>query len=153
MERGLAYTDIPKMLEARFDQLDADSSVRPTIIKPGASWAKRSQSSLLAAPTVATVSGDRLKDAKNQAYDLLDGLTRAGALSCDHASLHVLIAGTQCFDKTLMDTIIQDNINPIIKVQRSSLIVATTIHETPVEALVDVDGLSNIQIVDGEEFK
>ena len=89
----------------------------------------------------------------DQAFDLLDGLTRAGALSCDHASLHVVIAGTQCFDKTLMDTIIQDNINPIIKVQRSSLIVATTIHETPVDALVDVDGLSNIQIVDGEEFK
>ena len=47
-----------------------------------------------------------------------------------------MVAATHCFEKSLMMTVIQDNINPIEKLERSSLIVASTIHGAPAEALV-----------------
>jgi len=65
---------------------------------------------------------------RNKAFDLLDALTKSGQLVLEHASLHVVIAATHCFDKTLINTVIQDNVNPIEKVERSSLIMASTIH-------------------------
>ncbi len=46
---------------------------------------------------------------RQKCFDLLDALTKSGALPIDYASLHVVIAATHCFDKTLMNTIIQGN--------------------------------------------
>lgn len=43
----------------------------------------------------------------------------------------MVIAATHSFDKTLIDTIIQDNVNPIEKIERSALIIASTIHGQP----------------------
>ena len=40
----------------------------------------------------------------------------------DYADLHIVIAATHSFDKTLMDTAVQKNINPIERVERSTLI-------------------------------
>lgn len=73
------------------------------------------------------VSVEETGNLRNRTFDLLDALTKSGALTVDHAALHVVIAATHCFDKTLMNTVIQDNVNPIEKVERSSLIVASTI--------------------------
>jgi hypothetical protein len=47
-----------------------------------------------------------------------------------------VIAATHCFDKTLLDTVIQGNVNPIEKVERSLMIVATTIHRRPAVELL-----------------
>lgn len=44
---------------------------------------------------------------RNKAFDLLDALTKSGALSVDQASLHVIIASTHCFDKTIINTLVQ----------------------------------------------
>jgi len=65
---------------------------------------------------------------KNKAFDLLDALSRSGSLPVDFATLHVVIATTHSFDKSLLNTVIQDNQNPIEKVERSTLILGTTIH-------------------------
>ena len=40
----------------------------------------------------------------------------------------MIVAATHRFDQTLMETVIQGNHNPIEKLERSSLIVASTIH-------------------------
>ena len=67
---------------------------------------------------------------KNKAFDLLDALSRSGALPIECASLHVIVAATHRFDQSLMETVIQENVNPIEKLERSSLIVASTVHGT-----------------------
>ena len=47
-----------------------------------------------------------------------------------------LIAATHTFDQALLDTVIVKNVNPIEKLERSSLLLATTIHEAPAERLL-----------------
>ena len=43
---------------------------------------------------------------------------------------------THSFDKSVIDTVIQDNINPIEKVEQSALILASTIYQvSPTEIL------------------
>ena len=140
------FTTIPHVLDARFAQLDTDNALRPTIIKPDFSaWSKRSQASLLTSPASTTLYESQQKVEKNKAFDLLDALSRSGSLDVDDAFLHVFIAATHCFDKSLMDTIILDNVNPIEKVQRSLLIVSQTIHDAPLQSLIKSDQLESVQ--------
>jgi len=51
------------------------------------------------------------------------------ALSIEEASLHVLVAATHQFDKSVMNSLLMDNVNPIERVQRSTLIMASTIQD------------------------
>jgi hypothetical protein len=133
------YTRIPTELDKRFEEIDEDDAVRPTIINTGDVWNRSSQKGLLAAPANASLYSNEQKGEKNKAFDLLDALSRSGALPIEHASLHVVIAATHCFDKTLVDTVIQDNVNPIEKVERSMMVVATTIHRKPAIELLTPD--------------
>jgi len=43
-----------------------------------------------------------------------------------------------------MNTVIQNNVNPIEKVERSCLIVATTVHDQPAAALVAPDQVKRV---------
>ena len=51
--------------------------------------------------------------------------TVGNAERADHSCLHIVVAATHCFDKSLLDTVIQGNCNPIERVERSALIVAS----------------------------
>merc|ERR1740138_249833 len=132
-------------MDANFERLDTDSQLRPTIITPSGSWTKRAQKALLASPTTAVLDSDAQKKEKDAAFDLLDALTKSGALPIDHASLHIVVAATHCFDKTVTETVIQENTNPIDKVERSILIMATTVHQQPVSALIRNNQLLRVQ--------
>ena len=68
------------------------------------------------------------KDERSAAFDLLDALSRSGGLTIDNTDLHVVLMSTHCFDKTLMNTIIEKNTNPIEKMEQSTLIMASVIH-------------------------
>jgi hypothetical protein len=61
----------------RFEALDRDKAVRPTIIHPGPEWTLRSQPSLLA-PQAAPrlLKTEEQRDERGRALDLLDALTR-----------------------------------------------------------------------------
>lgn len=133
---GRDYTQVPKEMDARFEELDIDSQLRPTIISPSGSWTKRSQKALLASPTTTTLGREEQKKEKDAAFDLLDALTKSGAVPIEAASLHIVVAATHCFDKTITETVVQDNVNPIDKVERSTLIMAGTIHQQPAAALI-----------------
>lgn len=43
LRSGVDYTQIPKALDKQFEELDTDSALRPTIIKPGNTWTHKSQ--------------------------------------------------------------------------------------------------------------
>merc|ERR1712066_604090 len=117
--------------------MDQDNCLRPTILKPGDVWSKREKRKLLADFTSSSLHAAEQKKEKNAAFDLLDALTKSGGLPVEHASLHVLVAATHQFDKTVTETVVQDNVNPIEKVERSTLIMATTIHQVPAAGLIN----------------
>jgi hypothetical protein len=99
----------------------------------------------LADPETNAVYPEDQRLEKQTCYDLLDALTRSGGLSIDHATLHVVIAATHCFDKSVMNTLVQKNENPIESVERSALIMATTIHGTSMESLLKPAELARIR--------
>jgi len=130
------FTAIPRQLEAAYDRLDADAAIRPTRIIVTDTWRRRAQPSLLEPATESVVSKPFAAREKQKAFDLLDALSRSGALTFDAASLHVLVAATHRFDQSLTDTVVSNNVNPIEKVERSSLIIASTIHSAPAADLL-----------------
>jgi hypothetical protein len=141
---GVDLTQIPKLLDARFEELDEDSALRPTLIKTGVHWTKKTQKGLLSKLSSSSMSSAEQKTEKSQAFDLLDALSRSGALPIASAELHVMVAATHCFDKSLVETVIQDNVNPIEKLERSALIVACTIHAEPATGLLNDDQHSRV---------
>jgi hypothetical protein len=131
------FTRYPSLLDSRFEALDKQSSVRPTIINPGKTWTKRSQKALLAEPASAVWGEAEQLAEKNAAFELLDALSRSGGLSFDCASLHVVMAATHCFDASLMDTVVKGNVNPIERVERTMLIMASTVHGVAATELLE----------------
>lgn len=100
------------------------SALQPTTVKVGPRWTKTSQAGLLSKPATNTLGESEQLNGKVSAFALLDALTRSGALELAEASFHVVMVATHCFDKTLIETVVQDNVNPIEKVERSMLVMA-----------------------------
>lgn len=130
------YTKLPIELDQRFEKLETGGALRAAILTLQGDWQKKSQKALLAQPSTTSLGVDEQKQEKEAAFDLLDALTKSGALPLVNASLHVVVAAVHCFDKTVTETVIQDNMNPIENVERSVLIMASTIHQQPVAALL-----------------
>lgn len=127
---------MPGELDRRFEAVDEDSALRPTIIGLGGAWTKRAQRALLARPAESKLGGPEQRAEMVAAFDLLDALTRSGALPIDCASLHVVVAATHCFERTVTETVVQQNVNPIVKLERSALIMAEVVHQQPTASLV-----------------
>lgn len=130
------YTQVPRQMDEQFEKFDSDSALRPTIINAAPTWTKKAQKALLATQSSTVLGAKEQKTEKDAAFDLLDALTKSGALPLTHSSLHVIVAATHCFDESVTETIVKENVNPIEKVERSTLIMASTIHEQPVAALI-----------------
>jgi len=124
-------TVLPSRLDAACAGDEARAgALRATIIKPADAWTKISQPKLLGAKSTSTLrkGSEEEKSARAEAFDLLDALSRSGELCVREAELHVVLAATHCFDDTLMDTLVARNINPIAKVERSCVSVASVVH-------------------------
>ena len=145
--RAADWTNIPKRMDESFEKLDTDSSLRPTIVKVEKNWDRTTQKGLLSKPIRTRNFGVQAqKTERTKTFDLLDALTRSGVMAVETgASLHVVLCATHCFDKTLMNSIVQDNINPIEKVERSSLIMASTIHRLPVAQMIKAERLNDVK--------
>ena len=142
---GDDVSKLPQVLERKFEALDSDNCLRPTILKTGDVYQKTHQKGLLSKPATQRLHAEAQKQEKDRAYDLLDALTRSGALEVEEASLHVVVASTHCFDKTLMDAVVQDNVNPIEKVERSVLIAASAIHCQAAEAMLREEQVGRVK--------
>jgi hypothetical protein len=95
------------LLSRRLDECDPHGALRPAIIRPGPSWTLRSQSVAAAAAAERQLGPDEQRGELRRALDLVDALTRSGALPLEGASLHVVLAATHAFDKALMETVIE----------------------------------------------
>eukprot|EP01124_Arcella_intermedia_P011300 TRINITY_DN17714_c0_g1_i1.p1 TRINITY_DN17714_c0_g1~~TRINITY_DN17714_c0_g1_i1.p1 ORF type:complete len:974 (-),score=159.96 TRINITY_DN17714_c0_g1_i1:41-2635(-) len=152
LDSDIDYTRIPPILDEKFEALDEDSALRPTIISIGQTWNKKTKKSLLSPITQLVLNTNEQIEEKNAAFDLLDALSRSGTLPIDHAELHVVIGATHCFAKSLIDTVIQENVNPVEKVERSLLIMATTIHNCGAVDLVRPDQLEKVSTYSPQLF-
>ena len=131
------WTKLPKELDANFERLDVDAAVRPTKVRCGPEWIKRAKTSLLSAIRSIDLGVEEQISEHNRAFDLLDALSRSGSLPIETASLHMLVAATHCFAHSLIETVINESVNPIEKVERTSLIMAAAVHRIPTNQLLD----------------
>jgi len=89
-------TKVPVQLDGNYERLDPDSALRATIIAPNGAWAKKSWASILSKePKSETLGSDEQKSARAAAFDLLDALSRSGALPMEHAALHVVMGAVR----------------------------------------------------------
>jgi hypothetical protein len=152
-EAAIDYTQVPAAIDAKFDKLDEDGAVRPTKVLPGDVWRKKFLKALLAKPSETSLGKDELRTEKNKAFDLLDALSKSGALPLGNCQLHVVIVVTHCFDRTLMETVTRDNVNPIEKVERTQLIIASAVHNTDdVTPLIRDNQLARVKEFNGNLF-
>lgn len=133
------FSQIPKQLDQSFEELDDTAALRPTKIKPGNTWTKKYHVDLLTPLETKALGEDDQKAEKDKAFDLLDALSKSGALPLSYTELHVMVAATHHFDRSLVDTVISQNTNPIEKMEKSLLIVSSTINALPVNELVGND--------------
>ena len=139
-EKGEDFTLIPKLLDSKIETYDSDGSLRSTIIKTSNLWSKTWQQNLLSPSETTNLYGTDIGKEKKKAFDLLDALSRSGSLAIDASELHIIIAVSHCFEKNIMSTVIEDNINPIEKVEKSALLLASTIYGEHVSGLIDDGG-------------
>ena len=128
---------VPVELDAAYEAHDDSSALRATVIAPSGDWAKKALTHLLAkAPTHSTLGAPEQATARSAAFDLIDALSRSGGLPMASAALHVVMGATHAFDESLLDTVVQGNVNPIERVERSLVIMATTLHGLPAARLL-----------------
>jgi hypothetical protein len=125
---GEDFTLIPKLLDAKLEKYDTDGALRSTIIKAGTTWTLSRQENLLTPARTSTLAGSAIESEKVKAFDLLDAISRSGSLPIPSSELHVLIGVSHCFENDVMGSIVQDNVNPIEKVEKSELLLASAIH-------------------------
>ena len=132
------FTVYPKMLESNMDKFGfGDCPLRPTKIKLDSPWTLKSYDRILKKYNIALYSESASKtQAKKKTMDLLDALTRSGEIAVDDCGVHVMYAATHCFDKSVFDTVVRDNINPIERIEQSALVMAHTIHGADVPSLI-----------------
>ena len=136
---GEDFTLLPKVLDEKLEQHEKSGSLRSTIIKTDQNWERKRQDNMLVPMETSSMGQSDISSEKNKAFDLLMAISRSGTLPIDASELHVVVAVSHCFENDLMGTVIEDNINPIQKVESSMLLVASVIHGMPPDVLVAPD--------------
>ena len=126
-EEMIDVTEIPGKLDGQLLELDREGSVRPAILKPGPVW-NRERRNLGCGSTTQELDVKEQEKEWEECKKLLDYLTRSGAIAIEHVDVHILFCCEHRFDKSVIDTLVQDNINPIERVDRSIDILVGVVH-------------------------
>jgi len=121
------FTMVPKILDLELERHDTDGAMKSVIISASKAWTRKRQENLLSPMTQSPMYDRQINAEKKKALDLLDAISRSGSLPIDATELHVVIGVAHCFDKSIIETVIQDSINPIASVEKSLLLLASTI--------------------------
>lgn len=121
-------TAMPTLLDSNFDEYCNGSVLRAAILNSNLPWTLTRQQTILSASERTLIGTEEAAREKLKAFELIDALTKSGGLTIDHASTHIIIATQHSFDNTLTNTVVQDNINPIEKLEVSALTAAATLH-------------------------
>jgi hypothetical protein len=135
----LAFSDLsalPNLLQNHFDQHGSGESVRPGIIRAGSVWKRQRQENLFSVSQESQLGSEKQRMETQRAFDLLDALTRSGGLTVEGATVHVVLASSHYFPQSLLETVIQRNMNPLLKLEESTLLMASVIHGRPIDELV-----------------
>ncbi|KAL3903406.1 MAG: hypothetical protein SGILL_010459, partial [Bacillariaceae sp.] len=135
-ETVVDFTSIPKKLDTAIEKFGQDCALRSTTIKTSDTWTRQRQENLLTKAVTTTLGSGDIKTEKDKAFDLLDALSRSGSLPISFSETHVIVCVTHCFEKNVMETVIQDNINPVEKLEMSTLLIASTIHGVGAQNLI-----------------
>lgn len=136
-DSSMDFTAVPKILDKAIELHDATAAIRSTTIEASDRGRTRfSQKTLLSKGVTESLTKATIATETSRAFDLLDALSRSGSLSIDSSELHVIVCATHRFDKSVMDTVLQDNVNPIEQLEGSTLLMASTILGVPATALV-----------------
>lgn len=130
------FTAIPKHLDQMFEAFDKDGALRTMTIKTGDTIMRTRRQNLLTKSESQELSSSEKTSEKDKALDLLDALSRSGSLPIASGELHVIIGVKHSFEKNVMATVIEENVNPIEKVDYSSLLIAASVHEVNISALL-----------------
>ena len=131
------FTMIPKLLDRTIEVHDKDGALRLTTVETSKDgWTRNRQKNLLTKSEKHILTTTDIASEKSKAFDLLDALSRSGSLAISFSELHVVICATHSFEKNVMETVIEDNINPIEKLEMSTLLMASTILDIPVRDLI-----------------
>jgi uncharacterized protein (DUF1499 family) len=131
---SLEYTKISTAIDLVMDKYV--SNVRPVIIKQSGIINHTFSKSLLSRPSSTNLYDKEKKAQHDKALELLDCLSRSGELDMLDSQVHVVYAIQQGFDDTVMDTIICKNENPIVKMEKSMVLLGRVIHQLPIEQLL-----------------
>lgn len=119
------YTQLAVSLDASIYRNNKEGAVWPTHLVLGNYWSKRFRKSVLGDFKSNFVNAEDMRRERDHTFGLIDALSRSGGLVIEHSSMHVIFAATHSFDRTLTDTVIQANINPIEKVEQTALVIAS----------------------------
>jgi hypothetical protein len=86
-----------------------------------------------------------------ECFDLLDAISCSGSLLINNTTLHIIMGFTHCFHNTLINTVIQDNINPIENIQLLQLIITQNILNKSWKQLINEEYIQQL-IKDNNEL-
>ena len=120
-------SQLPFKLDNAFSCFDEDDALHAGSLKISRDSWNRFQSKT---GVESKLSDDVLKTENSLALDLIDALSRSGNLELINTSTHFISGITHWFDLSLMDTIIQTDVNPISKLKHSGSIIASILYDT-----------------------
>jgi hypothetical protein len=133
---SLDFATIPKKLDRVFESFDKEGALRTMTIKTGDEWTRTRQENLLTNMKSTRMTLNDKKTETNKALDLLDALSRSGSLPIASGELHVIIGVRHAFERNVMATVIEENVNPIEKVDFTSLLIGSTVHQVDIPTLL-----------------